>query len=372
MPASGRPHPTTCKPTNREVVKGAAVTVEFRRQLVESRILNPFRDFALETVPVEVRWDPLLEHSVRLIQRSLAPTALPDLTKVIDRTSNCFFCAPNLESSTPRILPEISDEARFTSGQAVLFPNIAAYAKYSAVSVFSTAHFVTLAELTPELIVDVLRVNRRYAEAVFAHDRDARYASISANYLPSAGGSMIHPHVQVSLDPVPTTMSRWVARASGEHRQRHGRSYWEDLVSSERERNERYIGRIGSSEWLAAYAPLGFDEVQAVVPGRSTLLELSDSDLWNLAEGLSHVLHYYADTNHNSYNLAIYSAPLDEPVEYFPLHLRIITRSNYEAYYRSDATYWERLHWEALISTTPEETALALRRYFDHLSRASN
>jgi len=63
--------------------------------------------------------------------------------------------------------------------------------------------------------------------------------------------------------------------------------------------------------------------------------------------------------------LAIYSAPLNAPAEHFPLRLRLITRSNYEAYYRSDATFFERLQWESLVTTTPEEVATALRAYFD-------
>lgn len=339
--------------------------IQFRRQVVQSHLLNPFKDFALETVPVEIRWDPLLAHTSRIIQRSLRPTSRPDLAKVIDRTSNCQFCAANVETMTPRILPEISDEPRIRSGRAVLFPNIAAYSKYSGVSIFSTDHFVPLSEFSPELIADALRVNRRYAELVFAHDREARFCSISANCLPSAGGSMVHPHAQVSLDPVATTIPRLEAQAGLEYWQQQGSAYWRDLVATEKQRGERYVGRIGGSEWLAAFAPLGFDEVQAVVPGRSTLLELSDGDIRDLADGLSRVLRYYSDTMHNSYNMAIYSAPLDAPSEHFPLHLRLITRSNYEAYYRSDATFFERLHWESLVTTTPEEIAAALRGYFD-------
>ena len=339
--------------------------IQFRRQVVQSRLLNPFKEFALETVPVEIRWDPLLAHTSRIIQRPLRPTTRPDLAKVVERTNNCHFCAANVETLTPRILPEISGEPRLRSGRAWLFPNIAAYSKYSGVSIFSTDHFLPLNEFTPDLIADALRVNRRYAELVFAYDPEARHCSISANCLPSAGGSMVHPHAQVSLDPLPTTRPRLEEQAGLEYWRQHGISYWHALVDIERRHGERYIGRVGGSEWLAAFAPLGFDEVQAIVPGRSTLLELSDGDIRDLAEGLSRVLRYYYDTLHNSYNLAIYSAPLNAPAEHFPLRLRLITRSNYEAYYRSDATFFERLHWESLVTTTPEEVATALRAYFD-------
>jgi hypothetical protein len=38
--------------------------------------------------------------------------------------------------------------------------------------------------------------------------------------------------------------------------------------------------------------------------------------------------------------------------------LKVISRSNPDPVYRSDATYFERLHAEALIDLSPEEEAL--------------
>jgi hypothetical protein len=37
----------------------------------------------------------------------------------------------------------------------------------------------------------------------------------------------------------------------------------------------------------------------------------------------------------------------------------MVCRSNLKPYYRSDATWLERLHWEAAIDVTPEELARA-------------
>jgi hypothetical protein len=44
--------------------------------------------------------------------------------------------------------------------------------------------------------------------------------------------------------------------------------------------------------------------------------------------------------------------------------LKVISRSNPEPTYRSDATYFERLYGEALIDMSPEEVADGVRTKF--------
>jgi hypothetical protein len=44
--------------------------------------------------------------------------------------------------------------------------------------------------------------------------------------------------------------------------------------------------------------------------------------------------------------------------------LKIVSRSNPDPVYRSDATYFERLLGEALIDVSPEEVADAVRARF--------
>ena len=44
--------------------------------------------------------------------------------------------------------------------------------------------------------------------------------------------------------------------------------------------------------------------------------------------------------------------------------LKVVSRSNADPMYRSDATYFERLYAEALIDLSPEEVANAVRAKF--------
>ena len=52
-------------------------------------------------------------------------------------------------------------------------------------------------------------------------------------------------------------------------------------------------------------------------------------------------------------NLALYGAP--PATRGYPLNLRMGVRSNLKPLYRSDATYFERLHWEGAIDLFPED-----------------
>ena len=61
---------------------------------------------------------------------------------------------------------------------------------------------------------------------------------------------------------------------------------------------------------MTAFAPLGFNEVRAVVSLRETFLELTDEDRAALALGISRVLSWYELSGYNSFNLALYSGPL--------------------------------------------------------------
>jgi hypothetical protein len=44
--------------------------------------------------------------------------------------------------------------------------------------------------------------------------------------------------------------------------------------------------------------------------------------------------------------------------------LKVVSRSNPEHFYRSDATYFERLYGEAMIDLSPEEIADGARARF--------
>ncbi len=86
---------------------------------------------------------------------------------------------------------------------------------------------------------------------------EAVYHIVNWNYMPPAGSSLIHPHLQVfSTSSAPNLM--WTElEASRYYQESRGTNFWEDLVIAEKEAGERYLGKIGRTQWLTAFAPMG-------------------------------------------------------------------------------------------------------------------
>jgi galactose-1-phosphate uridylyltransferase len=130
---------------------------------------------------------------------------------------------------------------------------------------------------------------------------------------------------------------------------------FEEYLDAERNSGERWLGSSGRVEWLTAFAPIGFNELRAFVPGVTAPEGLDDQLVAELARGLSAAFALYAELGMQSFNLALYGAPPE--VDGYMLNLRLVARSNLDRLYRSDATYFERVHWQAMVDTVPEELA---------------
>ena len=116
--------------------------------------------------------------------------------------------------------------------------------------------------------------------------------------------------------------------------------------------------------WLTPFAPTGFHEVWAVVDQAHDLTDLDEDDAGALGEGLSRVFGAYRQWNLTSFNFALLGGgPLPDSGRY-DVVLKVVTRSNAEPMYRSDATFFERLHDEAMIDLSPEEVAAGVRSRF--------
>jgi len=332
--------------------------LEFRSQKISSRILHPARDFEPVDTPVEVRWDPLTGYAARLVKGTSALLAPPafDLEAFARETqANCPFCGDRIERATPKLPADICVEGRIKRGRALLFPNLLTYTQYSAVAVYSPdLHYLPLDAMTPGLVADNLVAHVQYIKAVMNADVDAVWASINANHMLPSGSSLFHPHLQSSVDPLPSTVQQMLAAVPGER----FRAYLE----SEQRTGERYIGTTGSIEWLASFAPMGFYEVRALIPGAGSPGELAEDRVGELGQGIATILNLYAELGFQSFNMALYGAPPSN--RDYMLNLRMVCRSNLQSAYRSDVTYFERLHWQATVDTSPEELAEKARARF--------
>lgn len=325
--------------------------MELRSEKVEVEILHPAHGFEPVVTQLEVRWDPLTGHAARILPPSglLSPQRF-DLASMAEETrAQCPFCSDRIEDAVPRFPSEIVPEGRIRVGEAVLFPNLLPYSQYSSVSVYSPErHFLTLSQLTPRLVADNLAAQVAFARAVSSADADASWVSVNANHMLPSGSSLFHPHFQGIADRVPTNEQRVLAAVPGER--------YAEYLATERRLGRRWLGELGGIEWLAAFAPLAPGDIRAFIPGGvSSPAELVPEQVEALGAGISIVLGLYAELGFESFNMALYGAPAGTPG--YGLNLRMVCRSNLEAFYRSDVAWLDRLHGEAAVDLAPEELA---------------
>jgi UDPglucose--hexose-1-phosphate uridylyltransferase len=327
--------------------------IEFRRSVLESEILDPERGFEPRALRVEVREDPLTGQTARLLPPAglMPPQDADELRALGERTrAGCPFCPEQIEAVTPKLPAEITADGRIRRGEALLFPNLLPYARFSSVSVYSPErHVLTLDELTPRLVADNLAAQVAWACACVEADPSAAWVSINANHMLPSGSSIFHPHLQGAVNPMPTTMQRLLSEVPP--------ARFRDYLAQERAEGARYLGGRDRVEWLASFAPLGSCELRAFVQGIASPTSLDAETVEELGAGIATAAGLYAELGYGSFNLALYGAPPGS--DGYPLNLRMICRSSLAAFYRSDATWLERLHWEAAVDTSPEELAQA-------------
>ena len=325
--------------------------VELRTEHFEAEILHPAHGFAPVVTPLEVRWDPLTGHTARVLPPSglMAPQRYDLASLAEDTRASCPFCSERIETAVPRFPPGIVPEGRIRVGEAVLFPNLLPYSQYSSVSVYSPEqHFLTLSQLTPRLVADNLAAQVAFDRAVLSANGFAQWASVNANHMLPSGSSLFHPHFQGIVHRIPTNQQRRLAAVPGER--------YAEYLATERRLGRRWLGELGGVEWLAAFAPLAPGDIRAFLPGGvSSPVELASDQVEALGAGISIVLGLYAELGFESFNMALYGAPVGTPG--YVLNLRMVCRSNLEPFYRSDVAWLDRLHGEAAVDLPPEELA---------------
>jgi UDPglucose--hexose-1-phosphate uridylyltransferase len=342
--------------------------IEFKREILPSRILkrDSSGDFVEAEVPLEFRFDPLTGRSCRIVNYSPERIIRPDLTALEKRSKEltCPFCPPLVEQITPRFPPDLVPGGVIRKGKALAFPNANPYDVYGIVVVVSDRHFIPLAEYDTETVGNALSAALTYLKSVAKFDPAARYHFIAWNYMPPSGGSLVHPHLQSNAGYYPTGYQKQILEASDNYYEEKGTNYWSDLLEQERRTGERYIGKIGNTEWLTGFVPRGrLSDALVLFPGKTSITELTDADLRDFAAGLLKVFDYIDGLNLISFNLSTYSG-FDK--NKFWAHARITPRGLllYSPIETSDQFYYQILQDENICIIPPEVAAAGLRKHF--------
>ncbi len=345
--------------------------IHFNSTIRQSTILSPLNNFHPVTQTIDHRDDPLTGRRVLVLKERMdyvkrfIDTDDGFLRELVESTAGtCPFCSDSVLSKSPMFPPEIAPEGRIRVGDAVCFPSLFAHEDFNAIIVPTRSHGLQLDQLQPSIFADGFKACLEYFERVRSFKPEARFATIIMNYLPPAGSTIAHSHLQALASDIPFQTADQLVEASRRYFEENNSSYWSDLVGTERESGERYLGRVRGVDWLSPFAPSGLNEAQAVVAGKPNFDQLSDIDLQGLAEGLVKVLRYYHDIGVRSFNALLYSGPLGHPLNYFAVGLRIVSRYGYKPRFVSDVWALQYLLGEQEVYGSPEETALKLREYF--------
>lgn len=340
--------------------------MEFSAIQKETVILNPAEEMSTRAIPSEIRFDPLTGRSARICHFMKLQWAPPDFDRMVAGTEDgCPFCPHNLSRVTPHFPADVLPEGRLVRGDMTLFPNIAPYDSLGAVATMDTRHYIPMTAFEPGRVAEAFRLANSFFERVRAAGHpESVYHIVNWNYMPPAGSSLIHPHLQVFATSTAPNLMREELEASRRYRDSRGTNFWDDLVASETARGERYLATIGRTHWFSAYAPMGVaGDVLAVVAGAGCTLDLTDEDLEDIALGLCRAMTAYDAMGIYSFNMNFFTGAAGD--DHTRFHLLFSPRTFFnQALGTPDIGALRNLFNETLCMAFPEQIADRLRPAF--------
>ena len=273
--------------------------INFDSIVQEAMFLSPFNNFEPDQQGIEKRLDPLTKDSSTLfrtmIERGVKLSVKMDkdeINRISEKSrEGCFMCPELVDKTTPKFASEIVAEGRLRVGRVILFPNILALSRHTAVMTIPDRHFLDLDEFTPDVLGDCLHTAIEFVKRVHAADPGAGHAVIGCNYMFPAGSSTVHTHFHIFLDSTPFDLVKRLLDESERYHAANSANYWADLVEAEKQRgkltlargpgHERQVGTTVGEAQSFGMLPVFFDTDAAVVKDRFadlvTVLFLEDA-----------------------------------------------------------------------------------------------
>lgn len=337
--------------------------MRFNKIIKRATFLDPFNEFNEGGRECEIRTDPLTGRNARILFFPIKELPVPDFASIKSKdTGFCPFCPENIEKVTPKFNPAFFSMDRFRVGEAVCFPNAFPYDENGAVTVMSRTHFIYIDDLTRKIIKDSILCCLDFLEDIMKNQPEAVYQSINWNYLPEAGGSIIHPHLQITASADPTNYYTDIINNMNLRR----RNTFIDLINNEIEMNERYLSAGEYFSWMIGFAPEGIFDLMAVSHEYFIPSEMNNNRLDELVTGILNTLSYIKSKNIISFNMSLFFL-LNEK-RFFP-HMRLCPRTNVPPLDTSEINYMKMLHNEPMSTMKPEVIAAELKKVWRGIGR---
>jgi galactose-1-phosphate uridylyltransferase len=330
--------------------------MEFKKVLKKATFLDPFNGFGHGSRECEIRTDPLTGRNTRILYFPIRNLPEPDyeLLRKND-TGFCPFCPENIDKITPKFDPGLFTMERYRTGEAVCFPNAFPYDENGAGTVMTQKHFIPIEEFTTSIIWDSITCCVDFMTDICAKQPHAVCQSINWNYLPQAGSSIIHPHLQISGSSVLTNYYSDILRTMSIYRN----NIFFDLIESESASGERFISKDNSFSWMVAFAPEGVFDIMAVSHEYFEPSEFRNNRLDELVNGILKSINFIRSRNILSYNMSIFF--LQGNRGFIP-HMRICPRTNVPPLDTSEINYMKMLHNEPMSTMKPESIADEIKK----------
>ena len=335
--------------------------VELKRILKKAIFLDPLKSFSVGGRECEIRTDPLTGRNTRILffpERSLPEPDIDELKK--KDVGFCPFCPDHIEKITPKFNPDLFTKERYRTGEAVCFPNAFPYDENGAVTVITKKHLVLSDEFTADMLKDAFTCCVDYLIDVNAKQPEAIYQSINWNYLPSAGSSIIHPHLQVAASSIQTNYYTDILRTKS----LSDKNIFVELVNTEISNNERFIIKDKSFAWMIAFAPEGVFDLLAVSHEYFEPKDLTGNRLDELVRNILKFITFIRSYNILSFNMSLFFLLRDEG---FIPHMRICPRTNVPPLDTSEINYMKMLHNEPMSTMKPETVAAELKKVWNKI-----
>lgn len=330
--------------------------IEFRKDIEVAKFYDP-SDKEVKESEIEIRTDPLTGKTSRILDKPLGQTGEEDMSDV-EKNGFCPFCPENLEKVGARDTKILSGEM-LKKGDAALLGNVTPYSEYSIIIRLSEEHYLSLEEFEERHFADGFKLIMKYLENTEDMNEN-KFSTVIMNYLKPAGSSIVHPHMQLLVSGKKMDYQRRLISRAREYFEKEENSYWHDLL--EEERNwKRFIGKIGKTEWISAFAPRGFNHVKGI--NTKNFLDFDDEDISDLSKGIINVLKAYSEMECNSFNFSIFIPAFAEKRK-FATVIDLITRTNLDKFYRADDFAMPKLLDEPYCNIKPKKLADRVKEYF--------
>lgn len=345
------------------------MTVVFRSETMESTLLDPRLNFDPVTVKLELRFDPLTGRSSRLAHLgAIQPQPLNTAEYDSEKNGFCPFCPPNLEQATSLFPKDFIPEGRVHRGEATLIANIAPYDAYSGLVVLSPRHVLLVEDLTKTRIYDAIDLGIDFLKRVKRYDGGISYYFMGWNYMPPAGGGLVHAHIQTIGGIHPGNYYMDLLHGTKSYQLKTGGSFWQDYFEQEQESGCRYLAKTKDIHWLVPFAPLGaMGDTLAVIPGASLPEDITHETLDTLTGGICALFNYYRDKQIYSFNASFLFGPEGYPG--FPVQVRFSPRTFLNTkQFPPDTNFFHVLLQQPICVVRPEDLCREIKPYFSLLN----